>query len=335
MHKVKIFDSTLRDGLHALNQSITLKNISSYCNAINKSGVYTTIVGHGNGIGASSIHMGLCSEDELKMLEYARKNINSSVKLGTFVTVGMGTVNKHIIPAIERGVELFCIACNCTEANITRKHIEFLKENNIEVYCVFMNIHLSDTVHILEQAKLVETYGADGLILMDSAGSSVPEYIEELIGTLKNNLEFDIGYHAHNNLGLAVSNSYTAIKNGVSIIDGTIGGIGAGAGNCPIDVLQALLQKEAIDTGVNFFEVLDISRDIVRGIFNYDKSVDDISIISGYAGVVSTLKTQVIAISEKYNVDPRKVFMKLGNIKIVTGQDDMILEIAQKLSNNN
>lgn len=331
MRKIKFFDSTLRDGSHAVRQQIQPNNITKYCQMIDSVGMHVVIVGHGNGIGASSIQMGICAMDEIDMLKVARDNL-SLTPLGTFVTVGFGTVEKEVKNAIQAGTDILCIATHCTEADTMKKHIDYLANHGKECYGVLMNMHLSTPELLLEEAKKIQDYGADGVILMDSAGAATPEYVKRVISTLVDHLQIEVGLHPHNNLSMAVSNAYTAIQEGASIIDGTVGGFGAGAGNCQLEALQALLDKEKIETDTRLYPMLDAAQEVIAKDFNYSKMVDETSIISGYAGVVSTFKTRVNRMAQEYNVDAREIFVELGKRKAIAGQDDLILEVAQQLS---
>ena len=334
MNNVLFFDSTLRDGSHAVNQQLHKEYIEKYCEMIDDSGVYTVIVGHGNGLGASSIQMGKSAMDEIDMVAAANSKLKKTM-LGTFVTVGFGTVQDHIIPAIEKGARVFCIACHCTEADITRNHINYLAKRGKEVYGVLMNCHLSDKETLLKQALYFEEYGADGVILMDSAGALTPLSVESIVSYLYDRVNIRIGFHAHNNLSMAVSNTYSAIKSGATIVDGTSLGFGAGAGNCQLEAIVALLEKEGEYTGVKLYQLMDAGNAVVKEMIGYTKGIDSTSVISGYAGVVSTFKTRVNYIADKYGIDPRDIFVELGKRKAIAGQDDLILEVAMQIVNNN
>lgn len=331
LNKVKFIDSTLRDGSHAVKQKLFEEDIKEYCKSIDNAGMHTVIVGHGNGLGASSVQMGLCAMNELDMLRVAKENLKQT-RLGTFITVGFGTIKDHIIPAIKIGAEVFCIATHCTEADTMKKHLEYLENVGKESYGVLMNIHLATAEELLSQARHIQEYGADGVILMDSAGASTPEEVREKISVLYDNLSIEIGFHPHNNMGLAVANAYTAIQNGASIIDGTIGGFGAGAGNCQLEALLALIKKENILTDAKLYPMLDTQTNIINKRFDYNKGVDSTCIVSGYAGVVSTFKNRVEQIAKDYKLDARDIFVELGKRKAIAGQDDLILEVAQALA---
>ncbi len=331
MPELQFFDSTLRDGSHAIKHQLTPDKVNNYCSKIDSVGLNTVIVGHGNGLGASSLQVGLSLHTDHELLSAAKASLHKT-KLGAYMIPGFGTIKDNLIPAIDDGVDLFCIGCHCTEANITRQHIEFLREKGKEAYGILMMYHLASTERILEEAQKMESYGANGVILMDSAGASTPELVKKTISTLYNNLKIKVGFHAHNNLGLAVANSYTAIQEGASIIDGTLRGFGAGAGNCQIEALLALLIKEKYDLKLDFYKLIDTSLLVMPSIMEKDMGIDPISIISGMAGVFSGFKIHVLKAAEKFNVNPCEIFLELGRRKAVAGQEDMIVEIASQLA---
>lgn len=331
MSRLRFFDATLRDGSHAIKHQLQAETIETYCKAIDSAGMYTVIVGHGNGLGASSLQVGLSLLSDNEMLSTARKNLNRT-KLGAYLIPGFGTIEDDIIPAINNGVELFKIGCHCTEADVTRQHIEYIKNAGKEAYGVLMMYHLASTERILEEAQKMQSYGADGVIIMDSAGASTPELVKRTIGTLSDNLRIDVGFHPHNNMGLAVANAYTAIKQGASIIDGTVRGFGAGAGNVQLEAIIALLQKEEYELGVDLYRLLDVSEQIIKPIMAEDRALTDISIVSGMSGVFSAFKVHVHNAAVRFGVDERDIFMELGRRKVVAGQEDIIIEVAEKLA---
>lgn len=331
MRKIKLFDATLRDGSHALKHQFDKETIALYCDSIDRAGMDVVIVGHGNGLGASSLQVGLSKTSDSEMLHIAKENLKQT-KLGAYLIPGFGTIENDIEPAIKSGVDLFKIGCQCTEADITRQHIEYVKSKGKEAYGVLMMYHMTSTERILEEAQKMQSYGADGVIIMDSAGASTPELVKRTISTLYNGIRIPIGMHAHNNMGLAVSNTYIAIQEGATIIDGTIRGFGAGAGNCPLEVITALLKKEGIYlNGVDWYKMLDTSEQIVSGFVQPDKGIDSVSVVSGVAGVFSAFKQHVINASQVFDVDPRDIFMELGERKVMAGQEDMIIDVAEDL----
>ena len=245
MKDLKFIDATLRDGSHAIKHQLTKENIIDYCNAVDDAGLYSIVVGHGNGLGASSLQVGLSLLKDDEMLSVARKSLKNT-KLGTYMIPGFGTIEDNLRPAMDIGVDLFKIGCHCTEADTTRQHIEFLRNNGKEVVGVLMMYHFADKVKLLEESKKMQSYGANGVLLMDSAGASTPQMVKEVISFLVENLDVEVGFHAHNNLGLAVGNTLIAIEEGATIVDGTIRGFGAGAGNCQLECVIAVLEKMGV-----------------------------------------------------------------------------------------
>jgi 4-hydroxy 2-oxovalerate aldolase len=327
MNQIMFFDSTIRDGSHAIKHQLTKENISDYCQSIDKTGMEVVIVGHGNGLGASSLQVGLSKLTDREMLTVAKQNLLKT-KLGVFMIPGFGTIKDNLKPALELGADLVCIASHCTEADITQQHIEYGRQEEKDVYGVLMMYHMACKEKLLEEALKMQNYGAMGVILMDSAGASIPEMVADTVQFLVKNLRIKVGFHAHNNLGLAVGNSYIALQNGATIIDGTVRGFGAGAGNCPLEVFLGLLQKEKIQTGLDFYKLMDVSDKVVSKIMSKPQEISSVSLSSGVAGVFSGFATHVIKAAEKFQVDPRDVFFELGRRKVVGGQEDSILEVA-------
>lgn len=331
MSRIMLFDCTLRDGNHAVKHQLTKESIEDYCLAMDGTGVHTIMVGHGNGLGASSLQVGLALLDERTMLQTAKRSLDRT-KLGTYMIPGFGTIKDNLEPAIADGVEVFEIGCHCTEADTTREHIEYLRNQGKETYGILMMYHMASTEKILEEAQKMQSYGAQGVILMDSAGASTPEMVQRTISTLYNGLNIHVGFHPHNNMGMAVANAYTAVCEGATIIDGTLRGFGAGAGNCQLEDIVALLEKTGIKTGIDFYRMLDASEQVMPKLMGREMGQDPISIVSGQAGVFSAFKTHVIQAAKEFGVDPRDILMELGRRKAVGGQEDMIVEVAEKLS---
>ncbi len=331
MGRLQFFDSTLRDGNHAVKHQIREEMIVDYCLGMDGSGVYTIIVGHGNGLGASSLQVGMALTDEHTMLQTARSNLMKT-RLGVYMIPGFGTIRDNLVPAIETGVEVFQIGCHCTEADTTKQHIEYLSREKKEVYGVLMMSHMASPEKLLEEGRKMQSYGARGIILMDSAGAYTPDMVRKNISVLYDHLDSKVGFHSHNNMGMAVANAYMAIQEGASIIDGTLRGFGAGAGNCQLECLIALLEKSGVKTGINFYQLLDVSAEVMPQIMEKDMGQDPISIVSGQAGVFSAFKTQVLQCAKEFHVDARDIFRELGKRRVVAGQEDMIVEVAKRLS---
>lgn len=331
MDRVLFFDSTLRDGSHAVSHQISIDDITSYCREADDIGFYAIIVGHGNGLGASSLQVGLSAVSDADMLLAARKALKKT-RLGVFLIPGFGTIKDDLAPAIDMGVDLVCVASHCTEADITRQHIEYTRNRGKEAYGILMMQHMASKERLLEECLKVQGYGALGVILMDSAGTSLPESVLERMKLLVKNLDIKVGFHAHNNLAMATTNSYTAIAAGATIIDGTLRGFGAGAGNCQLEVLAGILFKIGIESGLDLYKMMDVSDNIVTKMMKSPQEITSISLISGIAGVFSGFSNHVKNAAKRFNVDPRDIFMELGRRKMVAGQEDFIVDVAMYLA---
>jgi 4-hydroxy 2-oxovalerate aldolase len=331
MQKARLFDATLRDGSHEIKHQLTEEIIRDYCKIMDESGVYAVIVGHGNGLGASSLQIGLSLLSDHELIATARKNLFST-KLGTYLIPGFGTIHDDIAPAMEQGVELFKIGCHCTEADTTRQHIEYIRKQDKEAYGILMMYHMASPERIVEEALKMQSYGAQGIILMDSAGASTPDMVKKYVSMLYDNLHVAVGFHPHNNLGMAVANAYLALEEGASIIDGTIRGFGAGAGNCQLEALAALLEKCGHKLSIDLYKMFNASETVIKPIMSEPTGLSDISIVSGMAGVFSAFKVPVQNAAREFGVDPRDIFIELGKRRVVAGQEDMIIEVAKMLA---
>jgi 4-hydroxy 2-oxovalerate aldolase len=324
---ILIIDSTLRDGSHAIQHRFTVKQIEDYAKGAERAGVKVLIVGHGNGLGASSLQVGQSLLSDQEMLTSAKKQLKNT-KLGAFLLPGFGTIKNDIRPAIDCGLEVLMVGAHCTEANITKQHIKYSVASGLETYGVLLMSHMISPSELLEQAKLMAEYGAKGVLLMDSAGAYMPQETKDKVKTLARGLDIEIGFHAHNNLGLAVSNSINAVKAGASFIDTTSRGLGAGAGNCQMEVLVAVLNKMGYNTGLDLYKLMDNSEDIISKVMEFPPIINSTTLASGLAGIFSGFKTHAEKAAKKYRVDVRDIFMELGKRKAVAGQEDMIVDVA-------
>lgn len=325
--EILILDSTLRDGSHAINHQLTKKNITDYSRQAEAAGIKVMIVGHGNGLGASSLQVGLSLLSDREMLATAKKQLKNT-KLGAFLLPGFGTIRKDVAPAINEGVEVLMVGSHCTEANITRQHIQYAVSRGIEAYGVLLMAHMIPAGKLCEQALLMQSYGAKGVLIMDSAGAFLPEDAYHKVKRLVSELSIQVGFHAHNNLGMAVASSVAAVKAGASFIDATVRGFGAGAGNCQMEVLVAVLHKMGYRTGMDLYQLMDLSEKIVAPIMQTQLVINSTTLASGLAGIFSGFKTPAEKAAQKYGVDVRDIFMELGKRKAVAGQEDMIVDVA-------
>jgi len=324
MQKILIVDSTLRDGNHAIKHQITKEVIRNYAQGAEKANTEILVVGHGNGLGASSLHLGMSKVSDKEMLSTAKKELHKT-KLAAFAIPGFATL-QDIDMAVNEGVEVMFVATHCTEANVSKQYIKHCK---VKTYGVLMMSHMANADELLSQALRMQDYGASGIFLMDSAGTLLPNEVRLNVSILTSDLTIPVGFHAHNNLGIAIANSLSAINRGASMIDATIRGFGAGAGNTQLEVLVALLHKIGYKTGLSIRELLENTKIIEQ--LKGPQLISPLSIMSGINGIFSGFAPHVDRISKKYNVDAWDIFTELGKRKVVAGQEDQILEVAKSL----
>jgi 4-hydroxy 2-oxovalerate aldolase len=331
MSITSLYDVTLRDGNHALRHTLTSDFVSRYCKQADESGVWAIEVGHGNGLGASSNLVGKSAETDTALLQAARKSLKNA-KLAVHAIPGFATINRDLIPALDVGVDVFRIATHVTEADVSQKHIEFLANRSAIVQGVLMMSHMSDINGLITQASLMKRYGASAIILMDSAGYFMPNDVAERVSAIKNAIDIEVGFHAHNNLGMGISNALSALQQGASIVDGASMGLGAGAGNAQLENIVATGSRENIlSLGVSKF--LQMSKLVEMSYPNNLPRTTSSSTQSGLVGVFSGYAPQVHAISEELGIDSNNLWNEIASRKLVAGQESMIREIAQDLMN--
>lgn len=329
--KVLISDPSLRDGNHAVSHQLTQAQIAAYCQSADSAGIPIVEVGHGNGLGASSLQVGLSKTDDETMLRTARKHLINS-KLGIHVIPGFATVERDLKPAIKLGVDVVRVASHCTEADLAEWHIQFCRSNGTTVFGVLMMSHMISKELLAEEARKLESYGAEAIIIMDSAGYYLPVDVTERIEHLLRNLTVPVGFHAHNNLGMAIANSVAAMEAGATILDGCSRGFGAGAGNAQLEVLVAVLHRMGIETGIDLYRMLDAADLAERDLLKEIPSISSLSVVSGLAGVFSGFSKHVQRLAKEFELDPRDIFFELGRRKIIAGQEDLIIEVATELA---
>lgn len=330
MKRVIISDATLRDGSHAISHALTKDHIAAYAAAADLAGVPIIEVGHGNGLGASSLQVGLSLLSDEAMIVTARENLKRS-KLGVHVIPGFATIKKDLARAFELGVDVVRVASHCTEADITERHISFAREKGKEVYGVLMMSHMASPELLAEEALKMQSYGAECVVLMDSAGAYLPADVTGRVAYLVAHLNVPVGFHAHNNLGMAIANSAAAAEAGAQLLDASARGFGAGAGNAQLEALVAVLEKMGYATAIDLYKVLDAADLVEKQIMTVPPSIKGFSIVSGLAGVFSGFAKHVAHAADEYQVDPRDIFFELGRRKVVAGQEDVIVEAALAL----
>lgn len=329
--RIRVTDVTLRDGMHAMRHQFSAEDIRQIASRLDEMGVSHIEVTHGDGLGGSSIQYGFSKEKEEDLLRAAREAIKRA-KLAALLLPGIG-IMEDLVRAKEIGIDTIRIATHCTEADISEQHMKEAKKLGLEVVGFLMMAHMIPKEHLVEEAKKMESYGADVVYIVDSAGAMLPEEAGEKVGALRAALakEVEVGFHAHHNLGLSIANSFAAIDAGALRIDCSLAGLGAGAGNTPLEVFSASAEKRGIDTGINLYMAMDTAEDIVKPKMIRPIQVDRASLTMGYAGVYSSFLLHAFRAAEQFGVDARDILVELGKRKVVGGQEDMIVDVALEL----
>jgi len=332
MKEVIISDHTLRDGNHAIAHKISLEQIKRYCIFAEEANIPIIEVGHGNGLGASSLLIGQSAHTDEEMIQVAR-NVLKNTKLCIHSIPGLSTIQRNIAPAISLGVDIFRIASHCTEASITKTHIEYLRNQNKVVYGVLMMSALADIPTLVSEAKKMTSYGAEAIIIMDSTGTYTPQDVQDRISALKDNLDVTIGFHGHNNLNLAIINSIVAIQSGASIIDACIRGFGAGAGNTQLEIIIPVLYKYGYCTPINFNRVIIEADNVTEYLIKNIPVTAPINVLTGLNKLFAGFEKPIIKASKLNSIEYSSLIFELGKRKLVAGQEDLIFQIANSMKN--
>jgi len=328
---VRLIDSTLRDGSHSVAHQYTSEQVKSIVQALEKAGVDTIEISHGDGLAGSSFNYGFSKEPEMDLIKVAAENVHNS-KLAVLLLPGIGT-QEDLKRAANFGVKVARIATHCTEADISQQHIGLAKEMGMEVIGFLMLAHMIPPEHLLEQARLMESYGADCVYVTDSAGALTPDGFRERVRALKEGLGVPVVVHAHNTLGSAVANSLAAVDEGATVVDGCCAGMGAGAGNAPLEIIAAVFQREGIDIGtVDWSRLVDATEQAVRPVMPRPQVIDGPALTLGYAGVYSSFLLHAERAAARFGVSARDIILECGRRKLVGGHEDTMIEIAFELS---
>ncbi len=327
---ILLTEVALRDGSHAIAHQFTVDQVTSIAAGLNAARVPYIEVSHGDGLGGSSLQYGRSATNELKLIEAAVSVCDFS-KICVLLIPGIGTM-RDLKEAAKLGVQVARVATHVTEADISAQHIALSRELGLETVGFLMMSHLASVEKIVEQARLMESYGADVVYIVDSAGAMLPGDVREKVRALRQALQVEIGFHAHNNLSLAVANSLVAIEEGATRLDSSIRCLGAGAGNTQTEVLAAVLSKMGIETGVDLYKLMDLAEDVVAPVLLKPQEITKGSLTLGYAGVYSSFLLHSQNAAKRFGVDSRDILIELGKRKIVGGQEDMIVDVAAQLS---
>ncbi|WP_221566897.1 4-hydroxy-2-oxovalerate aldolase [Alkalihalobacillus sp. TS-13] len=327
---VTIVEVALRDGSHAIGHQFTVDQVTAVARKLDEANVPYIEVSHGDGIGGSSLQYGRSATNEMELIE-AAVSVCKQAKIGVLLLPGIGTVTE-LKEAANLGARMVRVATHVTEADVSRQHIKLAKELGLETVGFLMMAHMVPVEKLVEQAQLMESYGADTVYVVDSAGALLPHQVKERIRALKDRLSINIGFHGHNNLSLAMANSIVALEEGATWVDGSVRCLGAGAGNTQTEVLVSVLDRLGIGTGIDLYKMMDLAEDTVAPILPQPQEITKGSLVLGYAGVYSSFLLHANRAAEKFAIDARDILVELGARRVVGGQEDMIIDVASELA---
>ncbi|MBK6870441.1 MAG: 4-hydroxy-2-oxovalerate aldolase [Kineosporiaceae bacterium] len=328
---LRITDSTLRDGSHAMSHQFTEEQVRGVVHALDKAGVQVIEVSHGDGLGGSSFNYGFSRVDEMQLIKAAVEEAKQA-KIAILMLPGLGTVH-HLHQAHAAGASVARIATHCTEADVSIQHFGEARKLGMETVGFLMLSHRAEPAELARQARIMVDAGAQCVYVVDSAGALVLETAQERIRAVINEIghEAQVGFHGHQNLSMGIANSVLAYQAGAKQIDGALCALGAGAGNSPTEVLAATFERMGIRTGVDLGEVLSAAEDVVRPFIPRLPWMDRSSITQGYAGVYSSFLLHAERAAERYGVAAHQILQRVGEAGYVGGQEDMIIDIALQL----
>ena len=326
--KITLHDMTLRDGMHPKRHLMTLEQMKSVAQGLDQAGVPLIEVTHGDGLGGASVNYGFPAHSDEEYLGSVIP-LMKQAKVSALLLPGIGTVD-HLKMAHGLGVHTIRVATHCTEADVSEQHITMARKLDMDTVGFLMMAHMNSAEGLIKQAKLMEGYGANCIYVTDSAGYLLPDQVKERIAAVRAALkpETELGFHGHHNLAMGVANSIAAIEAGANRIDAAAAGLGAGAGNTPLEVLVAVLDRMGIDTGVDVWKIQDVAEDLVVPLMDFPIRIDRDALTLGYAGVYGSFLLFAKRAEKKYGIPARDLLVELGRRGMVGGQEDMIEDTA-------
>jgi 4-hydroxy-2-oxovalerate/4-hydroxy-2-oxohexanoate aldolase len=325
---ITVHDMTLRDGMHPKRHQMTLEQMKSVACGLDEAGVPLIEVTHGDGLGGSSVNYGFPAHTDEEYLGTVIP-LMKQAKVSALLLPGIGTVD-HLKMAHGLGVHTIRVATHCTEADVSEQHISMARKMDMDTVGFLMMAHMNTPEGLVRQAKLMESYGANCIYITDSAGYMLPGDVKERLCAVRDALkpETELGFHGHHNLAMGVANSIAAIEAGANRIDAAAAGLGAGAGNTPMEVFVAVCDRMGIKTGVDVWKIQDVAEDLVVPLMDSLIRIDRDALTLGYAGVYSSFLLFAKRAQAKYGIPARELLVELGRRGMVGGQEDMIEDTA-------
>ncbi|MBT9523137.1 MAG: 4-hydroxy-2-oxovalerate aldolase [Dechloromonas sp.] len=330
--KIIIHDMSLRDGMHAKREQMSIAQMVTIATALDDAGVPMIQVTHGAGMGGNSLQHGFAPHSNEEYITAVASRMKQAV-VSVLLIPGLGTM-KELKSAYDCGARSVHVATHCTEADTSPQHIAFARKLGMDTSGFLMMAHLNTPEGLAQQGKLMESYGAQTVYITDSAGYMLPADVKARVAALRAVLkpETEIGFHGHHNMGMGIANSIAAIEEGASRIDASVAGLGAGAGNTPLEVFAAVCERMGIVTGCDLFKLMDMAEDIIVPMMDHMVRVDRSSLTLGFAGVYSTFLLHAKRAAERFGVPARDILVELGRKKMIGGQEDMIVDTAMTMA---
>lgn len=330
--KIVLHDMSLRDGMHAKKEQISVDQMVRIATALDAAGVTWLQVCHGAGVGGNSLQHGFAPHSNEEYIGAVAAAVKQA-KISVLLIPGLGTM-RELQAAYDAGARGVHVATHCTEADTSPQHIAYCRKLGMDTSGFLMMAHLNTPEGLAQQGKLMESYGAQTVYITDSAGFMLPEDVKAAVGTLRSVLkpETEIGFHGHNNLGMGIANSIAALQEGATRIDASVAGLGAGAGNTPLEVFAAVCERMGIVTGVDLFKLMDLAEEQIVPMMDHMVRIDRDSLTLGFAGVYSTFLLHAKRAAQRFGVPARDILVELGRKKMISGQEDMITDTAMTMA---
>lgn len=328
---ITLVDTSLRDGMSSVSHQFTPEQVGAVARGLDQAGIRVIEVAHGIGIGASSIQYGFAAATDV---EYVRAAVAAVDRADIAVLYVPGISTLSALDAVrDAGATTVRVATHCTEADCAEQPIRHAREHGMRVMSFLMMSHKLEPAALAEQAAKLDSYGAQVIYVVDSAGALVPGSAGARVAALRDAVHADIGFHAHNNLGVGIGNALAAVENGATYIDGSLRGLGASAGNAQTEALAAALERAGHYPGVDVFALIEVAEQVIAPLMTQPQIVDETALLLGYAGLYSTFFHPAKRAADKYGIPMRDLLLELSRREVIGGQEDMIIDVAAELSN--